>query len=45
MNLHKEHLQIIKSKEIEKKTAANMKHKELVDANKKIVELICKKLL
>jgi len=35
----------IKSKEIEKKTTANMKHKELVQANKKVVEVICSKLV
>jgi hypothetical protein len=28
MNLHLEHVQTIKSKEIEKKTTANMKHEE-----------------
>ncbi len=38
-----ERLQIIMSKEIEKKETANMKHAELVDGNKNIVLLICKK--
>jgi hypothetical protein len=42
--MHLECLQIIKSKEIQKKETANMKHAELVDANKKVVEIICKKL-
>jgi hypothetical protein len=44
VNLRLEHLQIIKSKEIEKKTTANMKHEELVTANKLVVGLICEKL-
>jgi hypothetical protein len=39
-----EHLQIIISKEIKKKETAIMKHAELVDANKNVVVLICKKL-
>jgi hypothetical protein len=39
-----ERLQIIMSKEIEKKETANMKHAKLVDANKNVVLLICKKL-
>jgi hypothetical protein len=39
-----EHLQIIMSKEIKKKETANMKHAELVDANKNVVLLICEKL-
>ena len=45
VNMHLEHLQIIKSKETEKKSTANMKHDELVQANKKVIELICSKLL
>ena len=43
--MHLKRLQIIKSKETEKKATANMKHDELVQANKKVVELICIKLL
>jgi hypothetical protein len=39
-----ERLQIIMSKEIKKKETANMKHAELVDANKNNVLLICKNL-
>jgi hypothetical protein len=39
-----ERLQIIMFKEIKKKETANMKHAELVDANKNVVLLICKKL-
>jgi hypothetical protein len=35
VNLHKERVQTIKSKEIEKKKTANVKHEELVDANKR----------
>jgi hypothetical protein len=42
--MHLEHLQIIISKEIKKKETANMKHAKLVDANKNVVVLICKKL-
>ena len=37
-------LQIIKSKEILKKETANLKLGELVEANRKVVEIICKKL-
>jgi hypothetical protein len=37
-------LQIINSKENQKKKTANLKHVELVDANKKVVEIICMKL-
>jgi hypothetical protein len=44
VNIHLERLRIIKSKETEKKATANMKHDELVQANK-IVEFICSKLL
>ncbi len=40
-----ERLQIIKSKETEKKATPIMKHDELVQANKKVVEIICSKLL
>jgi hypothetical protein len=32
-------------KETEKKATTNMKHNELVQANKKVVEVICNKLL
>jgi hypothetical protein len=39
-----EHVQTLKSKEIEKKETANMKHIELVEANKKVVNVICNKL-
>ena len=45
VNLRLERLQIIKSKENEKKETANMKHDELVQANKKVIEIICSKLL
>jgi hypothetical protein len=45
VNMHLERLQIIKSNKTEKKATANMKHEELVHANKKVVELICSKLL
>ena len=45
VNMRLERLQIIKSKETEKKATANMKHNELVEANKKVVEVICSKLL
>jgi hypothetical protein len=45
VNLHLERLHTIKLKEIEKKTTANMKHEELVEANRLVGELICKKLL
>jgi hypothetical protein len=45
VDLQLEHLQTIKSEEIEKKTTANMKHEELVQANKKVVEVICSKLV
>ena len=45
VNMRLKRLQIIKSKETEKKVTANMKHDELVQANKKVVELICIKLL
>ncbi len=45
VNMHLERLQIIKSKETEKKATANMKHDELIQANKKVVEVICSKLL
>jgi hypothetical protein len=37
-------LQIIKSKENQKKETANLKHAVLIDANKKVVETICMKL-
>jgi len=40
--VHLEQHQIIKS---QKKATANMKHDELVQANEKVVELICIKLL
>ena len=39
-----DHLQIIKSKKIQKKETANLKHSELVEAKRKVVEIICKKL-
>ena len=45
MHLELERLQIIKSKETEKKATTNMKHDELVQAKKKVVELICSKLM
>ena len=45
VDMRLERLQIIKSKENEKKATANMKHDELVQANKKVVEVICSKLL
>ena len=45
VNTRLERLQIIKSKETEKKATANMKHGELVQANKKVIEVICSKLL
>ena len=45
VDLQLEHLQTIKSEEIEKKTTANMKQEELVQANKKVVEVICSKLV
>ena len=44
VNMHFERLQTIKSKETEKKVTANMKHDKLVQANKKVVEVICSKL-
>jgi hypothetical protein len=44
VSMRLECLQIIISKEIKKKETANMKHAELVDANKNVVVLICKKL-
>ncbi len=43
--MHLERLQILKLKDIEKKATANMKHNELVQSNKNVVKLICKKLL
>jgi hypothetical protein len=43
LNLCLETIQTIKSKEIKKKTTANVKHKELAEENEKAVELICKK--
>ena len=45
VDMHLERLQIIKSKENEKKVTSNMKHDELVQANKTVVEVICSKLL
>jgi len=36
--MHLKRLQIIKSKENEKKVTANMNHDELVQANKKVVK-------
>ncbi len=45
VNMRLERLQIIKSNETEKKVTANMKHDELVQANKKVVEVICSELL
>jgi hypothetical protein len=45
VDLRLEPLLATKPKEIKKKTTANMKHNELVNANKKVVKLICKKLL
>ncbi len=45
VNMRLEQLQIIKSKETEKKATANMKHDELIQANKKVIEVICTKLL
>ncbi len=44
MDLHLDCLQTIKSKETEKKTTSNVKHKELVETNKKVAKLICKKI-
>jgi hypothetical protein len=44
VNMRLEPLQIIKSKEIEKKEIANLKHMELVDSNSKVVRIICNKL-
>ncbi len=44
VGMHLERLQIIISKEIKKKETANMKRAELVNANKNVVLLICKKL-
>ena len=44
VDMHLERLQIIKSKGIQKKEAANMKNAELVDTNKKIVGIIFKNL-
>jgi hypothetical protein len=44
VDMHLECLHIINSKEIQKKEKANMKHVELVDANKKVVEIICKEV-
>jgi hypothetical protein len=44
VDMRLEHLQIIKSKEIEKKETANLKHMELVEANSKVVGVICNKL-
>ena len=43
--MHLEQLQIIKSKVTEKKATANMKHNELVQSNKNVVEMIRKNLL
>jgi hypothetical protein len=43
--MHLEQLQIIKSKVTEKKATANRKHDELIQANKKVIEVICSKLL
>ncbi len=45
VNLCLDRVQTIKSREIEKKTTSNMKHEEIVDANGKVVELICMKLV
>jgi hypothetical protein len=44
VDMRLEHLQIIKSKEIEKKETANPKHMELVETNSKVVGVICNKL-
>ena len=44
INMRLDCLQIIKSKEILKKETANLKLGELVEANRKVVEIICKKL-
>jgi hypothetical protein len=44
VDMRLERLQIIKSKEIEKKETANLKHMELVEANSKVVGVICNKL-
>jgi hypothetical protein len=44
VKMRQEGLQIIKSKENQNKETANLKHAELVDANKKVVEIICMKL-
>jgi hypothetical protein len=41
VDMRLECLQIIKSKEIEKKETANLKHMELVEANSKVVGVIC----
>jgi hypothetical protein len=43
VDMRLEHLQIIKSKKIQKKETEKMKHAELVDTYKKVVEIICKK--
>ncbi len=45
VNMRLERLQIIKSKETEKKATANIKHDKLIQANKKVIEVICSKLL
>ncbi len=45
VNMHLECLQILKSKDIEENATTNMKHDEIVQSNKNVVELICKKLL
>jgi hypothetical protein len=44
VNMRLDCLQIIKSKEIQKKETANLKHGELVVAPRKVVEINCKKL-
>ena len=45
VNMRLERLHIIKTKETDKKATTNMKHNKLVQANKKVVEVICSKLL
>jgi len=45
VNMRLERLHIIKTKETEKKATTNIKQDELVQANKKVVDVICSKLL
>jgi hypothetical protein len=44
VNMRLEHLQIIKTKEIEKEETANLEHMELVASNSKVVRILCNKL-